>query len=455
MFKCDALGLRASWPLRAVCRRWRRVIEETEWTALELWFGGKDFSKQVQTHASSFQVHDEETHTDSELEFGRPAPGRSISSTLSCEDGCDSLSALFDQRKLRLGEGSSVALRPELQLDKFENVGSNIDDDVPDDAPVVPRRQRYVEAACKLLAAITRSCSGSAQLREVTFELLGGYMEGYVKFEAGFFNDFLFGVLGALRPPDGSESRLESLNIGFTADHDHHDPDIDLEEMQRLAADDLHAALAPFGKLRSLTLSCDWLLSEGIAIDAAAAAAIASACPLLRSISFAPELCEDGSEVEVLASLSRLEHLQEVVFAYAALTELHDPNAPIIAGLERLAKADFGTRRDGAGAAQWPWGSAAEDVVALLGSAGVRRALVRLSLSLRRPLSDVEAAAIAALPALRELHVSVRLFSSSSSWRESFEVRLDRVDLNLPTDVILLTPGLCARSSEACVRKSR
>eukprot|EP00741_Cyanophora_paradoxa_P017686 tig00021013_g17080.t2 len=32
----ESLGPRAMWPLRGVCRRWRRVIEETEWSSFEL-----------------------------------------------------------------------------------------------------------------------------------------------------------------------------------------------------------------------------------------------------------------------------------------------------------------------------------------------------------------------------------------------------------------------------------
>eukprot|EP00741_Cyanophora_paradoxa_P024555 tig00000269_g23708.t1 len=90
------LGLWESWPLRGVCRRWRRLVEGTEWAKLEL------------------QLKE------------RKAEGL-----------FDSAAALVEKGKLQLSAGASIVLGSELSK-HFD------------------LEFRTVEAAARLLAAITR-----------------------------------------------------------------------------------------------------------------------------------------------------------------------------------------------------------------------------------------------------------------------------------------------------------
>eukprot|EP00741_Cyanophora_paradoxa_P024540 tig00000269_g23694.t1 len=269
-----ALGPRASWPLRAVCRRWRRSVEDTEWTSFELAPTSRADGK-GRTQASA----------------GRTRDG---------EQACVfiAVAELFGQRKLRLGAGASVTLRPELFAFK--------------DAKATQQSYRpTVEAACSLLAAIAGSRGGSAQPqpREAIVELRGAEALSAFRWHSGddFLDTFMLGVLRALAPPEGATSALESLSIGCVCDQSARDRfDVDLPWPE---AAKLRDALAPFGKLRSLVLFSR--RSFGAGPDAAAA--VAAACPLLESLCVALDV-QWGSES--LAALAPLAHLKRLVVAW-------------------------------------------------------------------------------------------------------------------------------------------
>eukprot|EP00741_Cyanophora_paradoxa_P024942 tig00000056_g24076.t1 len=130
------LGLRAGWPLRGVCRRWRRVAEDTPWPSLELRFRSGGGGPAPAPAAAA-----------SDASGAGPRPNASGGDRF--EEACGALSTLFEQRKLRLAGGASVALRPELAPGPSRRA-----------ADVAEARQRHrgaLEAACRLLAAITRS----------------------------------------------------------------------------------------------------------------------------------------------------------------------------------------------------------------------------------------------------------------------------------------------------------
>eukprot|EP00741_Cyanophora_paradoxa_P013507 tig00020693_g13042.t1 len=222
------LGLRESWPLRGVCRRWRRVVEETQWASLEL------------------RVKD-----------------------ASC------------------GPGSSVAITIERAS------------------------QQAAEVTCSVL-----KLAAATQPREVAVKLLKGSTsvandEGPADFDEHFLRGLELGVLRALRPPKKAASRLESLSVCL-------DPDSEEGEWggwPSASAAELRAALAPFGAsaLRSLGIFVD---------DSEAAAAVAAACPLLRSVRLQPKQVSDGGgsweagASDVMAALAPLAHLEELVIEY-------------------------------------------------------------------------------------------------------------------------------------------
>eukprot|EP00741_Cyanophora_paradoxa_P025817 tig00000396_g24910.t1 len=135
----NALGMPESWPLRAVCRRWRRMIEETEWANLEL------TSKPVGGDVDA---------------SGR---GSSSSGDIDIVDAYSAVASLIEQGVVRLGKGASVALRPRLAYFGTASTAAK------------QSHQRTVQAACSLLETIMISRTyGPAQLREVTLELIGG-----------------------------------------------------------------------------------------------------------------------------------------------------------------------------------------------------------------------------------------------------------------------------------------
>eukprot|EP00741_Cyanophora_paradoxa_P001911 tig00000523_g1851.t1 len=213
----------------------------------------------------------------------------------SASSAAEDMAALLEERKLRFARGSEFELRLEL---------------LSPDCKSLPRA---LAAACRIVAAIPRP-------RKMTVELFPAYpsAKGRSSIDsatnaavaAGVVSAFLLGMLRALRPVDpdgaagGSGSGLQSLKLGFLP----LDCAYTYTEQQPLPwppADELRAALAPFGDLRSLDL---WF--PGAAVGAETAAAIVAACPLLRSVSFRPCPMESPA---VFIELGRLAHLRKLV----------------------------------------------------------------------------------------------------------------------------------------------
>eukprot|EP00741_Cyanophora_paradoxa_P007623 tig00001177_g7373.t1 len=270
-----ALGPRESWPLRGVCRRWRRVVEETEWASFELRF--------------------------------------SEACSAACDRVLEAASALFERRRLRLRGGASVAVRP--WLSEFCSRAAR------------DGHRRTAAATCSLLAAVARSHGGPAQPGHVVVEFLGSAdagdeVEGFGR-DSEFLRLCLLGALRALAPPPGgAPSALQSLSVGVHAEPPSQRP----PPLLWPPAAELRAALAPFAQLRSLTLS----FRNSAALPAECAAALAAACPLLRS------LCARASTSAALAALSPLSRLER-------LAALHEPaDGPVEDGLAALADGPAG-----------------------------------------------------------------------------------------------------------------
>eukprot|EP00741_Cyanophora_paradoxa_P011118 tig00020553_g10739.t1 len=446
-----ALGLRASWPLRRVCRRWRRVLEETEWASFEL---------RVKIDASARE--DEE------------------SGAADVERAFASASALFEEGRLRLGGGARVSLRPELVSTEAE---AEAEEGAQDEGHL-----RAAAAACGLLASIARGhASGAgagagAAPREVVLEILRssakppplGFeldVREHGRTEDDFVGGLLLGALRSLAPPEGAAgsgaSALEGLGLALTAA----DSDCLWAPWPWPPPGELRAALAPFAALRSLDLH----FQASTGATAETAAAIAAACPLLRSLSLQlnrrnlescsisscapqdlrcliyppptpppPVLRSTPKALEALAVLSHLERLLllvcdslcDVTGGLGALA-----GGPAGASLEGLAflhsdaafaEGEFPRRHPHAYPARTETGEAlgalagalnalprlerlrlhlsvlnhnAGEVAALLSGPGARRALADLRLRLGRALTGAEAEAIAALPALGRLEL--------------------------------------------------
>eukprot|EP00741_Cyanophora_paradoxa_P024582 tig00000269_g23733.t1 len=313
-----ALGLRESWPLRIVCRRWRRVVEETEWADFDLWYA---------------------------YEAGS-------TSTPACSSHCDCAycmaSDLFEKGKLRLSERFSVTLRPWLYEFVAQAAGN----------------KRTVAAACNLLAAMMLR---SAQPREASVMFLNDHDEtGLVlgdsstrEIDPDLFSSYLLDVLRALQPREGAPSALESLSVGFSggscvdaADHDNDGYDDYIHSvMDEMPAGcvpwppaaELHAALIPFRGLRSLTLLFD---DFRMAVSSEAATVIAATCPLLRSVAVSLRPFRESSDA-VLAALARLAHLEELALVVVSCTRsaaLSDPAYSVYLrhGLLELAEGPAG-----------------------------------------------------------------------------------------------------------------
>eukprot|EP00741_Cyanophora_paradoxa_P013357 tig00020684_g12899.t1 len=276
-----AIGLRASWPLRAVCRRWRHVVQDMEWTSLEV----------AATEASSIASG---AHGQARM---RAAAGRTRNGEQA--DMYLALAALLDQRvrKLRLSAGASVALRPKLAF--FGGVKAAI---------VRESHRRTVAAACSVLEVINGSHSGSAQPREVIVELRGA--DVLRRSDADFLKAYVLGVLSALQPSEGAVSALKSLSIGCTWDAGARDRSRPDDRLRFAAPDEMRTALAPFGKLESL----DLFSRNSFGIGADAAAAIVAACPLLKSLCITPDF-DSSSFLAVLTALAPLAHLEQLVFS--------------------------------------------------------------------------------------------------------------------------------------------
>eukprot|EP00741_Cyanophora_paradoxa_P000059 tig00000057_g56.t1 len=322
-----ALGPQASWRLRGVCRRWRRVVEETEWASFELRIKAAD------------------------VDVSPPAAAADAASGAGPEQSDESaygaLSALFERRRLRLSAGASVSLRPELsRLVPFDRISERS----RDAAEQIHRRR--VEAACSLLSAIARSAShsGSAQPREVSIEFFKSTEYLFCDHDSdvdeaveaarclvrqvgrGFVRDSLLEALRALRmrPPDGAASALESLSVGFGCSSAT-GREASANFIPWPAAAELRAAFAPFSQLRSLSLFFGDLDDGAVPEGAAAAAA---ACPLLQSI----RVCaRRDSESGVLAALAPLAHLERI-----ALVSTSAVYSDLTGGLVALADGAAG-----------------------------------------------------------------------------------------------------------------
>eukprot|EP00741_Cyanophora_paradoxa_P018028 tig00021037_g17409.t1 len=273
-----ALGVQASWPLRSVCRRWRRVVEETRWSRIELRM---------------------------ELKAGAAAAGLAVYNDAYGPP-------------LYNGPLGAAATQP-----------------AESGAAAAERNRRTVAAACELLAAYTRGCSrrgGAAQQpREVSVELYEGSgicADPDPGRDGDLVRSFLVGALRALQRPEGEPSALEGLSIGIAghlssaAWSQRSDPSHDWLALGEWGGPrpppprlpwpgpgELRAALAPFGALRSLDLYFNGL-SAGAGAEEAAA--IAAACPLLSSLSL--PLAEEAG-FEALAALAPLAHLERLLVA--------------------------------------------------------------------------------------------------------------------------------------------
>eukprot|EP00741_Cyanophora_paradoxa_P008350 tig00001299_g8077.t1 len=365
------LGLCASWPLRSVCRRFRRLIEEKEWAPASL-----------------------------ELE-------------LDGADVCDSLVSLIEEGKLQLGSGASVSIK------------------------LYSASEHTVEDVCSLLEAIT-------QPQKVDIEVLTGSM-GWLDVDDDtdkhFLRDLVLEVLCALEPKEGATSLLESLSICL----DRSSYEGEWECWPSASASELKMFLAPFGALRSL----------GIFVEQVrAAAVVVAACPNLRDIRLQAKTSErraghDWGELmyggsDILAALAPLAFLEHAVLEYPdALTHLMDDDGSRVVvndGLQKLAHGAAGkTLRSiyfylhtwiicmrhlkslSLNVASKSLATDPESIVEFLCSDVARRSLITFGLQLytSRPLSEAEAEAIVALPALECLTISVDVsHDSGSSSRE-------------------------------------
>eukprot|EP00741_Cyanophora_paradoxa_P015810 tig00020904_g15263.t1 len=501
-----ALGLQASWALRAVGRRWRRVIQETEWAS----FAVPKVPK---------QQSGEHTHV------------------------LDIAATLVEEKKLRLSGGASVTIRTELPSCAGETL-----------AAVDRSHQRSLAAVCRVLSAVTSrrsrpaaafaSSAGLPSTRpEVVVDIacVGGRVDG------NFVRAYLLGVLRALRPAEGAAtSGLESLSVGLTSSSGG-GGGRELEGARWPMAGELEADLAVLGQLALRRLVLFFEDSDGVSRKMAAT--IAAACPLLRSLSLQPN---KNSIPEVLAALAPLAHLEELVVvdkafsnvarglaaladgaagqslrsvafvtargcykkggfperdvgaataaacvldeaALAALGRMprlesieplqvfsdeddaapaavlgRFPNlrqvvvrfvggedgGPTTAALRALAEAIDGLRRLQTLTLDLdcvhPVGD--EGTVALLDSGAVQRALADLRLSIARPLSEAEAGAIAALPALRRLRVDAPLAYPPLTRPYEALHRLLRpgvaVELSLEVSVEVVTEALLGEASD-------
>eukprot|EP00741_Cyanophora_paradoxa_P003400 tig00000704_g3303.t1 len=277
--------------MRCRTRRWRRVIEETEWPSVELRVkGGKP------TDWTSSGVVIKRSKQPRTAGAGGAGPRHEYSL----------LSALFEEGRLRLGgsAGCSFALRAELPQVGAEDSNA---------AVLTESHQLAAFAACELLGAVASSLSDPTQLREVSVEFSRApgsssssrVANAYRLATEDLLRSSLLGVLRALRPPAGAPaSRLEGLSVVFRGRW-RGDAAGPRQAWPRAA--ELRAALAPFGRLRSLTLS---FARADAGADGAAAAAIAAACPLLRSLALGP------SEAAALAALAPLAHLERLAVAW-------------------------------------------------------------------------------------------------------------------------------------------
>eukprot|EP00741_Cyanophora_paradoxa_P005699 tig00000903_g5525.t1 len=150
--------------------------------------------------------------------------------------------------------------------------------------------------------------------------------------------EILLGLLRALRPPEGAASRLERLSVRFGGVDREHPR---LGWMAWPAAAELRAALAPFAALRALDLSFGGLDAD---FSPGAAAAVAAACPLLRSLTVGVASAKRAREeaLAALAPLGRLERLVVEGGSFFSRRFSASAGAELAAGLAALADGPAG-----------------------------------------------------------------------------------------------------------------
>eukprot|EP00741_Cyanophora_paradoxa_P024535 tig00000269_g23689.t1 len=419
-----ALGLRASWPLRGVCRRWLRVVEETEWTDVEL---------QIKLATDMYKT----------------APGRRRVAPAEQRDESlyDAVSALFEQRKLRLGAGASVSLSPELvYLSKKKNIHT-----------AKQSEQRILAAACRLLTAIAGSHGGPQRSWGLSFALRGGEPgQPRIRSDRDHVCAYLCGVLRALAPPEGATSALESLSVSLLGVRP---TETEWAPWPPAAADELRAALAPFRQLRSLELAFN---ATDAGIGPEAAAAVAASCPLLRSLCFFP--CGEAAG-EALAALAPLARLEELVALFTGRSPVSDSvlalgDGPAGQSLRRVEFVEAKPNREPQ--LRYPsslaFGSVSSAVLHALGRMPKLESIEEMQLSTGRVTAE-SVRALGRAASLRRIDLEIEDYEESAGVRVlpalgealSGLPRLERLNLVLkgdrtpPEGVLALLASDCAR----------
>eukprot|EP00741_Cyanophora_paradoxa_P015697 tig00020904_g15154.t1 len=282
----EALGPRSSWPLRSVCRRWRRAVEQTEWSELEL--GPRPLAQAV-------DVDDKAAAVARDLDSARLF---------------DAAAALFAAGKLRLRRGAALALGVELRLpapapaDRDADSDDGSDGDSGEDREPIPPTPAAAAAAAALRLLAAAAGGARVQPREVVVDLVASA-------GAGSYDAELAG-----RGRGGREPAAVA-GAGPPA------PDA---AAAAAAGRELRAALAPFGGLRALSL----LFPGPAGVDVASA--VAAACPLLESLTLHPS----GSPSSALAALAPLARLERLALV------LEDDRCDVAGGLAALADGAAG-----------------------------------------------------------------------------------------------------------------
>eukprot|EP00741_Cyanophora_paradoxa_P001852 tig00000514_g1795.t1 len=320
---------------RTPARRFRRLIEETEWAPASL-----------------------------EVLIDNAAV-------------CDALVWLIQEQKLLLGSGSSVSIS------------------------LKRASERTVEEVCGLLEAISIGQPQTVAIEVLTRALIN------VDVDKHFLRYLVLGVLQMLQPKEGAASRLENLSICL----DTNSQEGEWRDWPSASADELEEALAPFGTLHSLGIFFGQ-------VDAAAV--IVAACPNLHSIRLQPKTSDETEEnwdellcgaSDILAALAPLACLEHAVLEYPdALTDRmrldnEEDRVLVNKGLRKLADGAAGkTLRS---IYFWLSPGYSKQVVDLLQSAGVQRALTELALRIEPTALRDFAGAISSMRRLKSLKLDV------------------------------------------------
>eukprot|EP00741_Cyanophora_paradoxa_P021631 tig00000241_g20879.t1 len=355
----NALGLRASWPLRAVCRRWRRVVEETEWAVVELRLKGGEVSS---------------------------AAGHSESKR-SAEHVCGALSALFDRKtgKLRLGNGASVTIKSEFC--HFRGI--------------VLWALRPLDGASSDLGGLSVGLTGRRRARQSPSFGLAGRPPAFVWPP----HDALRAALAPRQPPSPPPAPiLRSLRIR---------PELALAVL---------AALAPLARLEELALEVDSAFCSADAVAGGLwALAVVAADGLHEEGQFpAPNAGADPPTIVLVEIPEPLQRsLDTAVLAPVSPVKLHfnchaarPEDAAVFLGsrLAREALAGLRLRIDLDEEPDSP--RLFSDALAALPPGATLKLAWRES---KGPLKEAEAKAILALPALRRLRVGTQIRPPSSA----------------------------------------